>query len=302
MSSGSASSQIARIRLPSPPSTFLLSSRSLQSITEPLLQYAIVLRILRYVSYQPWGSLRAQARRSRYALNQMVSQLWNPNPFQSSESLIQRPFTAGAGVLWTPVIVDARQKGTNFLDIGGNIKRPKTADLGDGLIGWIATREPPLERMDHHGSKNHLNIDLSLILKPALEEWDGGKGGGSAVVEFLWDCRFLFQFDLAKMPHDVKHIVLNSQARSRRLAIRIWSRYIYPKVIIMPPREDCARRRGRREHLIHNNIETHKPSILYAFLQRATDESQPKKQWHGDPNIVTATWIKSTAIRPIDHL
>ena len=303
MSSVSASSQITRIRLPSPPSTFLLSTRSLQSITEPLLQYAVVLRILRYVSYHPWGSLRAQARRSRYALNQLVSQLWNPDLFQSSEDLMPTPFTAGAGVLWTPVVVDARQKGTNFLDIGGRIKRPKTADLGDGIIGWMATREPPLEKIDnHYGSRNHLNMDLSSILKPALEKWDEGKGGGSAVVEFLWDCRFLFQFDLAKMPHDIKYIVLNSQARSRRLAIRIWSRYIYPKIIIMPPREDCARRRSRRENLIHNKIETHKPSALYSFLQREEDESKPKQQWHGDPKIVNAPWIKSTAIRPIDHL
>ena len=293
-----ASSQVSRIRLLSPPGTFILSTRSIQNITEPLLQRAVVLRILRYVSFHPWGSLRAQARRSKYSLDQIISRLWDPDLFRSSKT---RSFVAGGGVLWSPVVVDAKENGSNFLDIGGRIKRPRFDEsLGDGLIGWMATRQPP-SKPKQNDPKDDLKVRLSPILKTALEEWDGGKGTGSAVTEVLWDCRFLLRFDLAKMPQSIKDMVLNGTSDDPRLEIRFWSTYFYPKVVVRPSGNRLAAGPldPRPEEILHSSIESHKPSVLHSFLQKTT---QPKSQPHKNPNIVTSDWIQSTSIRTLDLL
>ncbi|GLB34753.1 putative PP-loop family protein [Lyophyllum shimeji] len=95
---------LRRYSRPTLPGTFLMSSRGLEHVHDSTTRRALILRILRYVSFHPWGSMRAHAKRRKAAIGQIVDTLWRPMDAWS----ILRPFTAGGGVLWTPVVLKAR--------------------------------------------------------------------------------------------------------------------------------------------------------------------------------------------------
>ncbi|KAF5358109.1 hypothetical protein D9756_001370 [Leucocoprinus leucothites] len=313
-----ATSQIARIRLPSPPGSFVLSTRAVQEILDPTLRRAIALRILRYISFHPWGSLRSQARRSQYALDQIVARLWDPQTFYSNQS---NAFAAGGGVLWAPVVVDTTTTAPSFLDAGGKIKRPQPSTirntdmrLGKGVVGWMATRQPPHrpEKMMEYGLEDTLNVDVTPTLKAGLKAWDTGNGLGPSIIEVLWDCRFLVQFDLAKMPKDVREIVLSDVSDGPRLAIRWWTHYFCPKIDIVPPGESLIPpdiKIKTRAQTLHSNIDSYTPSRLLMFRQKAEEDSAatdiPKLYRNGQikesfPPPLTSGWINTSWIRTLD--
>ncbi|KXN92266.1 tRNA(Ile)-lysidine synthase [Leucoagaricus sp. SymC.cos] len=270
--------QLESVRLPSPPGTLILSSRALQDITNPILQHALILRVLRYVSFRPWGTLSAQARRSKHSLDQIVSKVWSPDPFGIDKI---RPFAAGGGVLWTSVLVDFTEGSTNFLDAGGRIKRPNPKlvqsgkiPLGKGTVGWMATRQPPQnpERMAAMGLEDTLNVDLTEFLRKGLRNWGRGSEhapGGPAVLEMLWDCRFLIRFDLSKMSRRLSSRIRKDKRNGTVVAIRWWSRYYFPKIVFVPEDGKTAWSEGEgREFVIHSTIDSHQPSTLSALRSK----------------------------------
>ncbi|KAF7363925.1 ATP-bind-3 domain-containing protein [Mycena sanguinolenta] len=90
-----------RCHLPSPPATYLVSCRGLATIRNPLVKKSLVLRIMRYLSFHAWGSLRADADRRQKSVDQLVQNLWVPDPFAAKIA----PFVAGGGVWWMPAVV-----------------------------------------------------------------------------------------------------------------------------------------------------------------------------------------------------
>ena len=65
---------ISTNRIPSPPSTLALKDASPPEDVE--VRHAILLRILRYVSPQPWGSPKAEAGRRQQRLSHMELVVW----------------------------------------------------------------------------------------------------------------------------------------------------------------------------------------------------------------------------------
>jgi len=67
---------ISANRIPSPPST--LAIKTALPPEDVGVRHAILLRILRYVSPQPWGSLKAEAGRREANLSRMEPMVWPP--------------------------------------------------------------------------------------------------------------------------------------------------------------------------------------------------------------------------------
>lgn len=67
---------ISTNRIPSPPST--LAVKTALPPEDVDVRHAILLRILRYVSPKPWGSLKAEAGRREASLSRMETMVWPP--------------------------------------------------------------------------------------------------------------------------------------------------------------------------------------------------------------------------------
>lgn len=67
---------ISTNRIPSPPST--LAVKNALPPEDVDVRHAILLRILRYVSPRPWGSLKAEAGRRGASLSRMEPMVWPP--------------------------------------------------------------------------------------------------------------------------------------------------------------------------------------------------------------------------------
>jgi tRNA(Ile)-lysidine synthase len=274
----------------------------------------MILRILRYISPQPWGSARAQARRSRLRIDKIVERVWHPSPLTARG---MRPFASGSGVLWFPVLVDPSRNAANCLAVGGRIKRPNVDDIlsneavfGRGIVGWIASRQPPLTHAKQAalGLKDTLNVDITETLRDALVAWDQGKGAGPPVIQVLWDCRFLLSFDLASMPQRLcQELSTPTPSSSIKIAIRWWTRYYLPKVVIVPPngRTAWSEKEGRREVLLHSDIRTNvnsvvlqsRPKSLGKFMNQA---NRKEDVIVGNTSILQSDWINSDWIRLLD--
>jgi tRNA(Ile)-lysidine synthase len=200
--------------LQSPIGTFLLSAHNLSEITDEAVRKALVLRIMRYVSFNPWGSMRAEGNRRRASIQQIVDKLWHPNPL---ESRIGR-FVAGSGVLWE-YVVSTRPN--------GRVIRVRAGRVPEGAVGWLASRMAQTRQMPQ-GEENPLIRDVtSLLSQPSKTE----------VVDVLYDCRFLVRFNVAKMPTDITATITSTGHHSRIviLADTIW---LWPKVWWMKTWED----------------------------------------------------------------
>lgn len=222
-------------------------------------------------------------------------------------------------MLWIPVSVDSTEATPSCLDVGGRIKRPNPDDiasgrarLGRGVTGWIATRQPPHrpEKMREYGLEDTLNVDLTDTLKRGLVDWNGGKGSGPQVIEVLWDCRFLVRFDLAKMPKRIADMILaQGQLGSPKVAIRWWTKYYFPKVVLTPSNGQVAWSETEdKEVVLHSNIDSHTPSLLFSLKPDAKEKSVSNATMNrykaggamGNTPLITSNWISAFWIRILD--
>ncbi|KAI0032839.1 hypothetical protein K488DRAFT_25873, partial [Vararia minispora EC-137] len=182
-------------RVQSPPGTFLLATGGrLLNATHPLIQSAMILCILRYVSPMPWGSVQAQGHRRGQNIRSLVSRVFTP--WDQLEPQQQVPVSAGGQVIWRPM----RIKQDGYLRHFRDTKYPEPRPLSSGeRLGWLACRVPP---QTHEAEK--LTIDATDMLRAADERVRRHGSGLSSAVEFLWDCRFLIRFRLDCAPTDVR--------------------------------------------------------------------------------------------------
>ncbi|KAF8447804.1 PP-loop family-domain-containing protein [Boletus edulis BED1] len=197
--------------LPSPIGTLLLSSTKLLGITDPDVRFALVLRVIRYASFHPWGSLRADADRRRSSIHRIVSALWASDP-QKSQT---KKFTAGGGVLWTPAIYNPNKS----LRLGNQCLHA-TLHPGDHFC-WLASRVPPFSKNPQQGagSPTKLVIDLTERLKATII---------SDPLQVLYDCRFLLRIDPLQMPTHVK----SSLDDTASIKVLPYTHYYWPKVVL----------------------------------------------------------------------
>ncbi|KAG6335031.1 hypothetical protein ID866_4057 [Astraeus odoratus] len=191
--------------LPSPRGTILLSSSGLLEVQDPSVRFAIVLRVMRYVSFHPWGSIRADGDRRRASIHRIMKHLWSHDP----EPALLKKFTAGGGVLWTPVLYHR----------GKRLKTVHHAQhRGDGDFAWLASRIPPFFKnpQEGAGSASRLMVDLTEQFNMALSTPENNTSH-AMVFEVLYDCRFLLRFDLRQMPKHVRTALNNAHAEQVKL-------------------------------------------------------------------------------------
>ncbi len=172
---------------------------------DPLIQHAIVLRILRYISSHPWGSTRAQAGRRRERLQHIVQRVWDPDPASKTRAR----FEAGANVLWTPLRIcqDGRLKH----------EQPRRGER----FGWLASRAPP-----PRACKQDLDLDISAKMLPPRQ--------GAKV---LYDNRFLITFRLEAVPSG-DPIMASVIEGSGRVMLIPGGRWLWPRVVWRRQGED----------------------------------------------------------------
>lgn len=215
--------------------------------------------------------------------------------------------------------MDTTEATASFLDTAGRIKKPNPDDiakrrtwLGKGVLGWMATRQPPHrpEKMREYGLEDSLNVDLTKTLREGLKAWDEGKGSGPQFVEVLWDCRFLIRFDLEKMPQNVKNMLLQDESDKPRLAVRWWTKYYYPKIVLVPENGQVAWAEGEdREVVLHSNIDSHKAPMLLALrpdTKKTVSTTMLNKRYkegktRGNTPLIASDWISTAWIRTLDQ-
>ncbi|KAG2146892.1 PP-loop family-domain-containing protein [Suillus bovinus] len=207
---------LKNLTLPSPPSTLILSSHALPAIVDPTVRLALVLRVMRYVSFHPWGSLRADGNRRRTSIQRIIDTLWQSDGAP--------PFTAGGGVLWQPAIFSAKKRlrvGTQCLG--------RRLQLGE-RFAWMASRLPavPYNMLDTAILPSKLDIDVTERLASATSR-------GDDFLEVLFDCRFLVRFDLSQIPEELVEALRKSQETGVNVRIKPHTKYYWPKVVLRKP-------------------------------------------------------------------
>ncbi|KAG6878974.1 hypothetical protein C0992_006109 [Termitomyces sp. T32_za158] len=255
--------------LPTFPGTFVISKFALDQVENLDVRRALVLRVLRYVSPYPWGSLNADGGRRKDSITRIIDQLWTK---VTEKSRILR-FTAGGRVLWTPIIIR-----------GNEIKMRSTLlnvrlSVGD-TVGWMASRLPPLSRikLEHQGLPNTLEIDTTKIIIDAYQEW---RNGGSSTVSILYDSRYLLEFYLDKMPQYIIKCLINNAAKENRLMVLPKAPWYTPKITLI------------RHHLsktLHDQVSEEPTSIF----------SIPVRQYSAGK--IGSDWIKTQWVRPLTAL
>ena len=173
-------------RMVTAPGSIMVSIPPLMEITSPIVRQALVLRILRYVSYEPWGSLRSEAGRRQKSLTRLVKVLWDAQGLRFRKNI---SFTAGSGVWWKPAFVTK-----------GHVLKTVVKELPFKDIMWFASRHPSIHHPNAPVSDN-LRIVMTDQLREGRKAWE--TDGGPDTLEILFDRRFLIRFQLDKMPEDL---------------------------------------------------------------------------------------------------
>ncbi|EIN07074.1 adenine nucleotide alpha hydrolases-like protein, partial [Punctularia strigosozonata HHB-11173 SS5] len=188
-------SELSRLLVPSPPSTIAFPTEALGKITDPVVLAQLLMRIIRYVSARPWGSVKSEAGRSSSSITGIINGLLatDPFPYTPSPSRMKRRlldsrkrFSGGSDVLWEPVAINAR----------GGIRYSSGSKFGEGeRPGWLAMRLKPMLGNDA------LTIDITKPVQDALGIQPGPSSARSKEeVHILWDNRFLLSFRLPPRP------------------------------------------------------------------------------------------------------
>jgi tRNA(Ile)-lysidine synthase len=233
----------------------------------------MVIRLLRYISFHPWGSLRADANRRKSGIDQIINKLWGPNPFAADIGI----FVAGGGVMWTPVTVqdDLIRTPDKLLMTG--------ISNSDKLIGWLASRQPPPRRrdMEARGLVNLLWIDVTEQLTKALAERNDG---GPLVVQVLFDCRFLIHFDVRKLPEGLTRRLMRHEGK---VIVYSKSRFFMPEVV---------EERDGKMHVLHTHDSKITDDNIKSFQLDMKDshvqDTHIEHEVGAAPEWITIKWIR----------
>ncbi|KAF7304895.1 ATP-bind-3 domain-containing protein [Mycena kentingensis (nom. inval.)] len=282
-------SALNRCHLPSPTGTYLVSCRGLSTVRDPLVQTAMVLRIMRYCSFFAWGTIRADANRRRSSLQRIVDALWTPDPFEAG---IQS-FVAGGGVSWTPVLI-GRDRIRMY-----NGKYPPVPKPGD-VVGWLASRQVPFieARLKALGMPNVLKVHITDQVRDKLMTRESNPG---QILEVLWDCRFLVTIDIDRIPQDIVDVILQGRYN---LWIHAHSRWHWPKITLLHAGGDPTKFRTLHTTLhvpekglipLDRDIMTAWPPAYSRDVEESVDTIRVDNQWPSMDVLVRVT-IKAASI------
>lgn len=163
----------------------MVSIPELLKITSPIVRRALVLRILRYVSYEPWGSPRSEVGRRQDSVNRLIRNLWDEQSLHRGENI---SFTVGSGVWWKPALVTK-----------SHVLRTVVKTFAINDLVWCAARHPSIK--SPAPVTDTLRIVMTDKLRTGRAAWEAKEGPNT--LEILYDRRFLIRFRLDKMPQEL---------------------------------------------------------------------------------------------------
>ncbi|KAG5654109.1 hypothetical protein H0H81_007161 [Sphagnurus paluster] len=252
-----------------PPGNLLLSNNALSEVTDAQLRRALVLRILRYASYHPWGSVRATANQRKDNVSQIIGILWNLPTAISTKS-----FSGGGGVVWKQIFMHNKSSKTPI----PNINR----------IGWLVSRQPPLARhkLIERGIPNTLEVEITQNILAGVRRIELG---GPFVQKVLYDNRYQVEFDLTKIP---KKLVLCLEQAPQGVCLMLLPRAVWNSPVV------ALARRGAPEstEVLHDMITEKAPN---PFIGEATKKWEYRRKF---PEPVESEWVRMEWIRPLTAL
>ncbi|KAE9397387.1 adenine nucleotide alpha hydrolases-like protein [Gymnopus androsaceus JB14] len=255
---------LSRNPLRSPAGTYLITHQTLASIENPKIQRAVVLRILRYASFHPWGSLAAQVKRRSSSVSQIIDKLW------SGDATIP-PFCAGGGVAWNPVAI----QGDKFRFVDRDLQNKES-------FGWLASRQNPPSNL---GLKNPLRVNITPRICSKLSS------GDTSPLEILYDNRFLVTINLAALPPEIEESIQSPDNGSE-----IWllprTRWFWPQVI--------QKFQGEKDEIVlHFATRSPKDLVLFPNLNERDVERWQEINWRPLGKEIAAPWIQVDFMRPL---
>jgi tRNA(Ile)-lysidine synthase len=215
--SRSVTQYLVRHTCHSPPSTILLRFPSSTRDFPPLpVQRSIILRILRYASPHPWGSLRAESNRRSASLDLIARHVWD----DGSEDMPRKRFSAGSEVVWTPVVI--KSDGTTRIDDGTQPRAEVTAR------GWLASRQKPNRPQNGESPLGAHSVDLTSLFHSIQESQS------REAHSLLFDCRFLIRLKPWLLPIGVRRKICGAGGTVRIVPNGPW---FLPMVISHIPGE-----------------------------------------------------------------
>ncbi|KAF8163515.1 PP-loop family-domain-containing protein [Crassisporium funariophilum] len=207
---------LAEYRQKSPPGTVRMPVPALLSIDSPIVRQALLLRILRYVSPEPWGSQRSEIGRRQTSLQRLMQWIWDPSRLASKSN---NSFSVGSGVWWRPIIVN--NKNHWHTTIQGN--EPQN-------LSWLACRLPNAkETIQNLGKPQSLKLDVTCDLKASQHAWQ--MDDGPETLEILYDRRFLLCFHLNRIPQTIAE----SLSKGAKITVEPRSAWFFPQIIHKSP-------------------------------------------------------------------
>ncbi|KAJ3507505.1 hypothetical protein NLJ89_g6272 [Agrocybe chaxingu] len=204
-------------RLQSPQGTFMVSVSTLMEIKSQDVKEALLYRIARYVSPEPWGNPRAELGRREASMERLIKQLFAFKHLKAKNNI---SIVVGSGVWWKLVSLAKNQLRTAIKEL------PLTS------MAWIAVRQPrTADREDR--PHNPLRVDLSDRLKEAIPRL-GHQKPPHTVLEVMYDCRFLMCFRIDKIPEDIVETLNNGG----KLIVKPRTAFLLPQILLVHRKKD----------------------------------------------------------------
>ncbi|KAF8912022.1 PP-loop family-domain-containing protein [Gymnopilus junonius] len=199
--------------------SFMFSPLALKEIESPLVLEALLYRVARFVSPEPWGSPRSELGRRKTSMDRLIKHLHTFENFRRASNM---SITVGSHV-WFRLIEIRRNQ----------LKTTLEASMIQNL-NWLASRLPK-HRLDDTPAGLH---PLKRNVTPELLEWQKAWQAGERppLFEVLYDCRFLVQFKLDEMTPEIR-AALSNGAKIQLKPRGVWN---VPQVVLVVKKKDRA--------------------------------------------------------------
>jgi tRNA(Ile)-lysidine synthase len=209
---------IAKNRLPSPPGTLRLPVLPLQEIDSQLVREALLYRMARFVSPEPWGSPRAELGRRKASMNRLLACVWDLPMIRAK---VSNSVTVGSGVWW------------RLMAYGKNQLRSSLQDFGVKDLSWVALRQPAAKSDPDREVFRPLKLNVTHQLLQMRQEWLSNQE--TDTLEILFDRRFLISFRVDKIPNQILDSLLSKSSSIQVIPRTPW---ILPQVVHHYQRKD----------------------------------------------------------------